>query len=76
MAEFEPHRVQCTVCKSWVKLRHDCSYSLGKWLLHRRRCGQQTRELLTSHSSNSGDAVMYVPLHIFQLRLTYRIFLY
>lgn len=36
-AVVEPHRIRCAVCKTWVKLRQDCAYSIGKWVKHRRR---------------------------------------
>lgn len=61
VAEVEPHRVRCVVCNSWVKLRHDCSYSLGKWMVHKRRCGDQTRDLQSdSAHSDDDDEEVYV----------------
>ncbi|KAH7909942.1 hypothetical protein BJ138DRAFT_1066164 [Hygrophoropsis aurantiaca] len=38
VAEVEPNRVFCSLCKKWVQLRQDSSYCAYPWLQHRGKC--------------------------------------
>ncbi|KAH8104095.1 hypothetical protein BXZ70DRAFT_1005642 [Cristinia sonorae] len=38
IAEVEPNRVFCSICRKWVQLRQDSTYCAYPWVQHRAKC--------------------------------------
>ena len=38
LAEVEPHRVFCGLCRKWVQLRQDSTFCAYPWQQHRSKC--------------------------------------
>jgi hypothetical protein len=38
LAQVEPHRVFCALCRKWVQLRQDSSFCAYPWQQHRSKC--------------------------------------
>ena len=38
LAQVEPHRVFCALCRKWVQLRQDSTFCAYPWQQHRSKC--------------------------------------
>ncbi|KAI0294495.1 hypothetical protein B0F90DRAFT_1756905 [Multifurca ochricompacta] len=60
LAQVEPHRVFCALCRKWVQLRQDSTFCAYPWHQHRSKCvirhEKKTKTAPTESVTHSGRA--------------------
>ncbi|KAH9971027.1 hypothetical protein BGW80DRAFT_1460913 [Lactifluus volemus] len=58
LAQVEPHRVFCALCRKWVQLRQDSTFCAYPWQQHRSKCvirhDKKTKAVAGGSMSHSG----------------------
>lgn len=60
LAQVEPHRVFCALCRKWVQLRQDSTFCAYPWQQHRSKCvirhAKKTKTTAADSGTHSGPA--------------------
>ncbi|KAI9440998.1 hypothetical protein H4582DRAFT_1513862 [Lactarius indigo] len=60
LAQVEPHRVFCALCRKWVQLRQDSTFCAYPWQQHRSKCvirhAKKTKTTAVDSATHSGPA--------------------
>ncbi|KAH8993001.1 hypothetical protein EDB92DRAFT_521826 [Lactarius akahatsu] len=60
LAQVEPHRVFCALCRKWVQLRQDSTFCAYPWQQHRSKCvirhAKKTKTTAVDSATHNGPA--------------------
>lgn len=60
LAQVEPHRVFCALCRKWVQLRQDSTFCAYPWQQHRSKCvirhAKKTKTTAVDSATHNGSA--------------------